>query len=271
MKNELKSKFPTWVNEQEYGKYHLCMSDDIDSLLSCIILNQLFGYEIKYFYDFHNVYVAPKERRKEIIGVDIAIEFNDMKIWDNHVVKIQDTDKVNPNSANLNAINQISRSNYINKYAGSTLLQVMSYYNVPLPRNREALMILLTIDVAYKGHYHDFFKYTHNEWFKQMELEPLLDVLNEEKSSNAFIEIMKKYRLNEKIRIKDNQLSTNIKLKELSQVLGLNVELPNCTFLHNYELNRGTYNMAEISIPVHKPEGLFSFALTSKNCCQYTN
>lgn len=247
------------------------MSDDIDSLLSCIILNQLFGYEIKYFYDFHNVYVAPKQIRKEIIGVDIAIEFNDMKVWDNHVVKIQETDKVNPNSANLNAINQISRRDYTSKYAGSTLLQIISYYDVPLPMNREALMILLTIDVAYKGHYHDFFKYTHNEYLRKLELEPLLDVLNEEKSSNVFIEIMKKYRLNEKIRIKDNQLSTNINLEALSQVLGFKVELPSCTFLHNYELNRGTYKMAVESNPVHKPEGLFSFALTSKNCCQYTN
>ncbi len=143
MKQQLKAKFPKWVNDKEHGKYNLCMSDDMDSLLSCLFLNSMFGYEVKYFYNFNSIYSAQHEK-KPTICVDIAIEKG--MTWDNHVVKISDNDIVNPESANINAINGINRDSYFTKYAGSTLLQILSYYDVPMPKNKEALLILLDID-----------------------------------------------------------------------------------------------------------------------------
>ncbi|QDH19787.1 hypothetical protein [Saccharibacillus brassicae] len=268
LKQKLKEQFPAWVNEEQHGKYHLCLSDDIDSLMSCVILKQLFDHNIKFFYSFQDLYAAPRNEQKEVVGVDIAFEKH--KAWDNHVCCIDKSDTINPNSANLNSIQKVNQSNYNSKYAGSTLLQIFSYYDVPLPEDREALMVLLTIDVAYKGHFNDYYKNTHNDYFKQMELEPLLDVLNDEQSTDSFIKVMKKYNLNGKIQIKDGKLTTNIKLKELSDLFGFEIALPDLSFYLKRQYNRGSYNMQNSRPLANKPKGLFSFALTRKHIFQYT-
>lgn len=48
MKQEIKQKFPKWVDNNK--KYYMCLTDDLDSLMSCILLEQIKGYEISHFY-----------------------------------------------------------------------------------------------------------------------------------------------------------------------------------------------------------------------------
>lgn len=155
MREKIKNEFPKWVNEIN-SQYNLILSNDIDSLMSCCLLNYLFQTKITHFYNFKAIYTTD-EKAKNLIGVDIAFS-NNFKVFDNHVTRIDKNDKVNILSANLNAIYNISRENYYKKYCGSTLLQIWSLYDVPLPKTEEGKMILLAIDSSFKGHYIEKFK-----------------------------------------------------------------------------------------------------------------
>lgn len=266
MKQQLKAKFPQWVNDtQEQGKYNLCMSDDLDSFLTCIFLYSLFGYQIKHFYDFQCIYSAQCEK-KPTISVDIAVEKG--MTWDNHVVKISSNDIVNPQSANINAINGISRDNYYNKYAGSTLLQVLSYYDAPMPKSKEALLILLAIDSSYMGHYSNNFKAIHRRYMEQLELYELIQVLDATIDQRAFYEVKRKYGLNDKIRVDEyGKLQTGINLAAMQGLFDVDLKLPEEKFVKSYEfLDSGGYPATNGML---KP-AVYSFALTSKNEFKYT-
>lgn len=265
MKQQLKAKYPEWVNDKEQGKYNLCLSDDLDSYLSCAYLSKLFGYQITNFYDFKNIYENSLPK-KPLIGIDIAIESG--MTWDNHVVKISASDKVNSESANINAINGINRSNYFTKYAGSTLLQILSYYDVPLPKSREARLILLDIDSSYLGNYNSDFKSIHRRYMEQLELYDLIDILDEETSVRAFSEVRRKYNLNSKIRVNQNGiLETRIDLASLQGLFDVDLKLSEESFIKTYEFD--DTDKRYVDDKTVKPD-VFSFALTSKKQFKYT-
>ena len=49
MKSKIKEMFPEWCSDDK-KKYELILTDDIDSLVSCALLNKIKGYKINYFY-----------------------------------------------------------------------------------------------------------------------------------------------------------------------------------------------------------------------------
>jgi len=217
MKQEYREMFPSWVNDK-YTEYTLCLSNDIDSLLSCIYLKQIKGYKISHFYDFTGTY--KRLDSKKVIGVDISLHRG--KCWDNHVTMLHKDDYCNPDSANLNNILGISRENYFNKYCGSTLLEILSYYDVDISNySEEAKMILLAIDSTFKGYYSIYENDNKANRFylcDVLEFEELYNVL-ETHNQKDFIEIIKKYNLNSTISINQNGiLETDINLAELSKV-----------------------------------------------------
>jgi hypothetical protein len=265
MKQQLKAKFPQWVNESQYGKFNLCMSDDMDSFFSCSLLYKLFGYDIKYYYDFKSIYTAP-HIHKPTVCVDIAVEKG--MTWDNHVVNISPSDIANPLSANINAINGINRDTYYKKYAGSTLLQIISYYNIPIPKNTEARLILLAIDSSFMGHYSKNFKDIHRRHMEQLELYELIDELDRQTSMQAYYDVRNKYRLNDKIRVNENgKLETTINLAALQGLFDVDLKLPEESFTKSFEF--ANYGRHTVSQDMEKPP-VYSFALTSKNEFKYT-
>ena len=54
----IKEKLPQWYKNINPKKDKLMLTGDIDSLLSCCLLKQLFDIEIKSFYDFKALYFA---------------------------------------------------------------------------------------------------------------------------------------------------------------------------------------------------------------------
>ena len=46
--------FPQWIDTNE--EYVTCLSDDIDSLVSCKLLEKYKGWEVGYFYNFKEIY-----------------------------------------------------------------------------------------------------------------------------------------------------------------------------------------------------------------------
>lgn len=261
MQKQLKQKYPDWVNEK--GNYDLCLSDDLDSLLSCLYLEKLFGYKVKYFYTFHDLYYIPNMPKAETICIDIAVE--EGKTWDNHVVKVLETDIVNPESANINAVNGVHKDNYYTKYAGSTLLQILSYYDVPLPENEEVLLILIAIDSAFMGHYNKNYNVIHRQHLEELELHKLIDILDKYDSPDIFYEIKNKYNLNGKINIENGKLETTINLAAMQGFFDFRLSLPVDKFDHKKKFSFTGRHPATIS----KPK-VFSFALTGRNEFKFT-
>lgn len=256
MKKEVKEKFPKWVNDW-WNEYDLVMSDDIDSLISCELLHQIKGYNIKYFYDFKNLYKIKNSCViKNIIGVDV--DFVKGKNWGNHITNSQ-------RNANLNSVFHISNDNYTAKYAGSTVLQIISYYNIDISNlTEEAKMLLLAVDTAFKGFYNkDFHNIQKYYLCDVLELDCLYEVISRH-TIEEFYDIIKKYKLYSKIKINDKgRLETDIELNALSELLNLPLQLPDVEFEIYQKYQRKNI---EISLLGDRDmENMISLAFTRKN------
>ena len=246
-------------------QYDLILSNDIDSLYSCILLEQVKGYDINYFYDFRNLYQS-KQSQNEYLGVDI--DLMEGYCISNHVTRLSEQDKYNHKAYNLN--NDVTQDNYTKKYSGSTALYLHKLLNCPLPATEEGKMILLAIDAGYKGFYNPDFHAIHKHY--------LVDILGFEELYNLcqkysiddFISIIIKYNLNGKIWFNNCGLQTNIKLRELQEVLGLPFLLPKNKFTIIKEFE---YISRPITTEKTKEEidsNIFSLALTRKNYVNYS-
>jgi len=246
-------------------QYDLILSNDIDSLYNCILIKQVKGYEVNYFYDFKNLYQS-KQSQNEYIGVDI--DLMEGFCISNHVTRLSEQDKYNLKALNLN--NSITKDNYKEKYSGSTVLYLYKLLKLPLPDTEQGKMILLAIDAGYKGFYNPDFHDTFKHY--------LVDVLGFEELYNLcqkysiddFINIIIKYNLNGKIWFNNGGLQTNIKLKELQEVLGLPFLLPKNKFT---KIKKFDYVSRPITTEKTKDEidsNIFSLALTRKNYVNYS-
>jgi len=261
MRPDIKQLFPAWVNSDEY--FDLCLSDDIDSLLSCVILEKIKGYKINYFYDFNNIYSTNQAINKAIA---IDVDLKQGKCWGNHVV-IEE----NKESANLNRVLNISQENYSQKYAGSTLLTILSYYNVDISHlSEEGKMILLCIDSAYLGFYNDDFKEVHIHYMRDILQFPELLEVEERHTKEEFEGLQRKYRLKEKIKInKEGMLYTNIALTELEAVLGMPLKLPDIQFYmkKSFESDLTT---KEYYTTIRNFVNIFSLAMIKKDSIKFS-
>ncbi|GAA0432640.1 hypothetical protein GCM10008983_06550 [Lentibacillus halophilus] len=266
MKKELRDKMPEWCFAPERN-YSTVLTNDIDSLVGCAIEHEVNGNQINYFYDFDNIYKQDKNVRKPSLGIDLALTYG--KCWDNHVTRIQHDSHVNPQSANVNSILNISGNNYFDKYAGSTALLMWSFYGLPLPPTKLGKMLLLSIDSAFLGHYDDKFKDVHNKYLRLLGFEELITILNETDKQDYY-DLIRKYKLNSDIKInEDGYLQTELPFEVLSEGLNLQLDLPSRPFhLQNeYESKYGTVTGNESG--KLKPN-VVSFALTNRKFYKYT-
>ena len=270
MNKDIREKFPIWCDLGEV--YTLCLSNDLDSLLSCIFLKQIKGYEISHFYKFDTIgkIQGHKHTAGSLIGVDISLTKG--KTWDNHVAMLSKDDKFNINSANLNIVNRISRDNYTSKYCGSTVLQILSYYDYDISNlSEEGKMILLAID----GTYIPFFPWkidfsgTIRNYLKQMEYEELIEVA-ERHTQAEFEGLIDKYNLNAIITIKKGYLHTDIDLAELSKVFLMPISLPKDGFELLKEFKQDGVPLTKGNYNITKPDGLFSIAVTGRDYYKYS-
>lgn len=262
MNKEFKEKYPEWCNDKK--KYYMCLSDDIDSLFSCILLQKIKGYKISHFYSFDKMYKADiYKTNKKLCGVDM--DLTNGRCWGNHPTGFK-----NKNSANINVIQGISNVDYFKKYAGSTLLQIISYYGVDIKSmTEEAQMVLLAIDTTFK-------QYAFNSSLSKYYLCDILELpelykLCESYTQQEFYDLIVKYKLHKKIIMnEDGKLITEIDLKGLSNLFdGLSFLLPQ----NNFENINEYY---DIGVPVNNldctikkiADGnmiVFSAAMTNKN------
>ncbi|WP_154663036.1 hypothetical protein [Bacillus massiliigorillae] len=188
-----------------------------------------------------------------------------IRTFDNHL-----TDNKNKLAMNYNNIKHIFKSEYYKKYPFSTLLTIMSVYDIPLPDSKEGKILLLSIDTAFKGHYASKKIYTdiHNNWLETLGYSELIDIL-EEKESSYFYNIINHFKLNSSIWICENgQLDTEIKINSLNNYFDYNIELPQQEFKLVKELERDGHLIGEKDLPMR--DRLISLAYTSKNYVSYT-
>lgn len=268
MNNENLKLVPEWATQNE--THDLVLSNDIDSLASCAVLNKVKGWKIRYFYDFNNVYKEYKyEEDNEKCWVDVAIK--EGHAFDNHVSRLTLMDDWNEDMVNLNQMLWVTNEVYGDKYAGSTLLEIWSIYNVPLPKTEKGKMLLLAIDVSFKGFYSDKFHDTQKHYLVDvLGFKELYDVIKRHKSYE-FYDLIAEYGLNADINYKNGHLKTNLRLKEIGKLLELDLELPTETYTIIEKLDvieedvKSYHNCIEdVSINVK------TLALTYKNKMRYS-
>lgn len=261
MDKRLYEKFPQWSKEKQQGHYMLG-TDDLDSQATQSILNQVFGYEQNMYATRNGIYIIDKSINKHI-GVDLAL-LNGFKTYDNHVTLKDSNSIVNPNSANINAILNINSENYFKKCAFSTLLQVMSLLDVPLPKTDEGKMFLLSIDSSHFGHYDNRFKKVHNIYMELLGFTELIDICN--KYSRSDISEMRK---GEYLTFNNGYLSYNYLAKIYAEKhLGYEIYLPKEKFYKIANCDTTRTNTKNIDCTLNK--NVFSCAYTGKNQLSYT-
>lgn len=261
MDKGIKNKFPEWCDSDE--RYSLCLSDDIDSLASCVILGAIKGYEIESFYNFNAIGSVENPTCCNSIAVDVDIALG--RSWGNHLTEVD-----NVECANLNTIMGITRENYFKKYAGSTLLEIIGYYNYDISDlSEEALMILLAVDSSYFMFRNPKYEHIGKYWLVDVLELPLLYECINRHTQEEFNAIQVKYNLKSKIVLDDGYLKTELKLDELGELFNLSFLLPKNKFfkiqdfknigVNGYDFRMVKKKLLEKNIPV------FSQAITSKD------
>ncbi|USK69194.1 hypothetical protein [Peribacillus asahii] len=266
----LKKQCPEWANDT-YLEHDLILGDDSDSGISCNLLDEITSgfWKANYFYNFNNFYRIEKTGLP-IVGVDMAF-MKKVKTFDNHVSKRYSHSNYNPLSMNLNLYKGISaEKNYHRKYPFSTLMLIMSYYDIPLPKSEIGKEIILAIDSAHKGHYasSDYYKGIHTNWLEELGFTSLIDVLNK-RNRNYFKGVQGEYGLNEKIFIGDaGYLKSNINLEAIQPHLNWKLSIPEQPFKLLRKWNGDQHEIGEKKLPDSKK--LISLAYTGKDYVCYT-
>jgi hypothetical protein len=268
MKAKLKERFPEWCNYYTQGLNNTILTDDLDSLLGCAIEQYVKGNEVNYFYNFNKLYVADDSDKRKPIGIDLALHKG--KSWCNHVVRINENDYVNPQTANINAALNVHKGNYFKKYAMSTALLMWSYYDLPLPKTKEGKMLLLAVDSGFLGHYRDSFKDVHNAYLEIMGMSELIDLLNTTTESE-FELLQGLYKTKEKIKLNtEGFLHTKLPLAELQGFFDFQIELPEKRFTLRNQFQERTGYTSLIDSKDKLQGEIISFALTGKKFFKYT-
>lgn len=276
---------PTWTKGENIKGCNLILSDDLDSLFSCLILEKLHGCKIEGFYNFDSIYFTNDlldKKDTNIIGVDIDFA-NKLKCFGNHVTQISAKDN-RENTANLNVANNINaKSNYTSKFAGNTLMQILSLYDVDVRDwTQEQKLVLCCIDSFFLPFTPKYarFKQTQLNYLKQLEQEHLGEFIQEmlrKHGEEIFLKTIEKYNLKAKIYInkEDGILKTNLDLVGLSELFNMPFLLPINEFkaFKNYKSRNLNINNITTSQDVKNYIGaskIISLAVTYRNSISYT-
>lgn len=261
MHKELRELFPKWVHQKQNA--NLIMTNDIDSIVSCGVLKEVFGYEVNQYYSFAKLYQKNLEDKRENIGVDLATKQG--KTYDNHLTRFYCSSIANPESANLNSILDISADNYTDKFAMSTAIMLWSLYDLPLPTSIEGKLILLSIDSGFKGHYDNRYNAVHTKYLEMLGFTELIDILNQY-DINLFQSITRRLKEQDDrvYKRKNGELFTYLNLDNTSKHLGIHLEIPTGQFTTIQEFSNERFATSDTN-DLMKNDSVFSFALTHRN------
>ncbi|WP_373105908.1 hypothetical protein [Anaerostipes hadrus] len=287
MTKKATNNVPTWYKDKT-NKYHTILTDDIDSLLSCAILKQIMGWSVEEIFLLKKKVKGHEGQdlkgktknatQSEGIGVDLALHKG--KCFDNHITRFSNIDYKNEESINPNLMENITRQNYTEKYAGSTVLLLWSLYGLQKEGlTDEAMMMLLAIDSAFLGYY--------SSRYRQYIKHYLVDVLDlpefyhciERHEKEEFYAIQDKYRLREKITLKKGHVITKIDIDAINDILlwdtdtNLHIELPQDKFYPDkyfIDVVKDIYGKRAKRYDEIIPQEPYCYALTKTNLLNYS-
>lgn len=277
MQKHIKELYPIWTQDLHNVNRNLTMTDDLDSLISCAFLKQHFNLDINYFYSFHSISQFKSSDTRKSIGVDCALV--EGLCFDNHLTQLNASSYINSQSANINSVTGVHRDRYTDKFAMSTLIQLWSLYDIPLPSTLEGKMILLCVDVGFKGYYSDTFRPTFLSFLEKFEMLELVEVL-EAHTIGEMYDFMLRNELDLTIRRKQrgknagllyfessgnnpNLFSDGVDLDWISEHLGFSIELPKGEFERLQKFETKTVEWHEINTQMMNRA--FSYAFINKN------
>lgn len=253
--------FRDWYKKLD-STYNLMGSDDIDSHFSTVLLRNWFGCKMDLFNSFSTIYHRESIdidsiRPDTLVGIDVDLTKN--KCFGNHITYLQ-----NPEVISLNKGIPYGCQEYFTKFAGSTLITILSIYNYDLSDfTEEQLEVLISIDTAFKQYSFNpnLFKKYYNDI---LEYPMLIDIVSK-RDNNYFYNIIKEYKLHEGIKVNNNGfLETRIELDKLSKLFNIDLSLQKERFIE-------FYNLQTVGMPLHEfrrkvdKDKIFSSACTGKN------
>lgn len=290
MKKYYRDKLPKFI-DHDLSNNGLILTDDLDSLLSCTIMQKVKKCNIQAFFAlkynqerfddgldtmlYSALGTTADADTENLIGIDFARISG--KTYDNHVTQLTKNSSKNPESVNINTFKNINRNSYGYKYCGSTLLQIWSIYDLPKTGlSDELMMLLIAIDSSMDGYFKSNFYREQLRFYmvEVMELDEFWKCI-ERHSKKDFQMIAQKYKLGEKIKASHGHLSTKIDIDGINNLLESNgidvkIELPKDEFKHyatyaNYAHRIQSDDVAMVIDSIDK----VSFALTNKDFCNY--
>ena len=273
MDKKFLEKIPQWYKNN--NEKDIILSDDIDGLVSASILRKVKNWEIGYFYDFEDIFVDDKvldheDYKSRRVWTDVAILRQECA-FDNHVSRKDENDILNRKCINPNIINGVTSANYTCKYAGSTALLIWSIYNLPLPKTEEGKMLLLAIDVTFKGFYDSRFREQNRFYLCDMFGFDELYEVQERHNKEEFYQIINKYNLASKIWVdSDGYLHTEMDLKTISELLGIDIVLPDKRFWHWHTFKQSTSTVYGIKSVKDLDPAIATLAFTYSNRVKYS-
>lgn len=191
-------------------RYHLVLSDDMDSFYSCRFLTKRTGVQIGGFYTFEKgLYISEDvlETDKKPVFVDVACVQDGTMAFDNHRSICRNHMAINPNIVT----DRLSDDTYFQKYCGSTLMLVVALYGKEDGLTEQEKEFLIAMDSFHIGLYKNGgrFKDINLRWLDLLGLKEELLPIYEAHDGQYFEEVIKKHDLNEHISIgKDGRLHT---------------------------------------------------------------
>lgn len=288
-----KNKLPDWLDTEK--DLSLVLTNDVDSWLSCAILESIKGWKIDAFMDFRFL-KKPNDRYYIRQGADLssketaAIDYDIVrgKCIGNHITRFSDKDRINPEAINIHNVCNVTRRNYSKKCVLSTVLLLWAYFDLPIDNlSEEMKMFLLAIDGAYSGYFAYDGKYRQHieryliEIFDMPELYRCL----ERHTEQDFRDIIDKYKIageddkhrDYKIHVSmfNQKLYTYMNYPAINRLLednGLDFRLqfPNEPFIFKYEykdMYEKISNDTEISL---NDERIISVVLVDYRNCVYS-
>ncbi|WP_313757165.1 hypothetical protein [Tissierella sp.] len=264
-------------------KYYLAITDDLDSLLSALlILKYRPNWEIGFYVDFREGIYKKLSLDEDIsihddnvIGVDWSVPKSRFKCISNHLTQVK-TENINSSDINLNIIDGVNMSNsrfdYHKKYNLSTILLVASLLNHKFTSD-EARVLSLLPDSSFLG-------YFANRNYQDYDIQKkyLCNVLEyndiwecqSQYSLDEFRRFQLEWSMASKVTVGDEGITTvqDVDLELICKVLDIDVELSVLEGFYGLII-RTASNGNNTYKPIDK-QSCWSFAVTSKDWYVYS-
>nr|UVM82132.1 MAG: hypothetical protein [Bacteriophage sp.]UVM86565.1 MAG: hypothetical protein [Bacteriophage sp.]UVX58821.1 MAG: hypothetical protein [Bacteriophage sp.] len=206
IKQDLLNMLPEWWTQLNPDKHYLVLTNDCDSMFSCVRLKTLFGLEIGGYYDFESGLWLNQEKTcygwKTPVFVDLSVGQNQL-CFDNHRTFLKNHNRVNPNVIHKNRFNE--------KYNFGTITLIAALYGGVDRMNEELKTMLLAVDGGFIGYYKHGGRYSNINlyWLDKLGLTEYLVPILEKRDVKYFQDFSVDRGLYDKIEInKDGYLES---------------------------------------------------------------